>query len=120
MANTLTQQDMAQLQQYATAGDRYGYWNDLASKGNAYARLALGVVNGDTADGFAANHVYPPEDINGRGSLAGNRCGRQKPADNAGGNRRFRRRSGAHINTPPFSFPTVFFCLSGKSSTRNS
>ncbi|MHB1098190.1 MAG: beta strand repeat-containing protein [Burkholderiales bacterium] len=56
MANTLTQQDIAQLQQYATAGDRYKYWSYLSAKGDPYATLALGVVTGATSDGYIANH----------------------------------------------------------------
>ncbi|MES2407125.1 MAG: hypothetical protein V4528_07370 [Pseudomonadota bacterium] len=56
MAGTLTQQDIAQLTQYANNGDRYNYWNYLAVKGDSYARLALGVVTGATLDGYVANH----------------------------------------------------------------
>ena len=56
MAGTLTQQDIAQLTQYANNGDRYNYWNYLAAKGDSYARLALGVVSGATLDGYVANH----------------------------------------------------------------
>lgn len=56
MAGTLTQQDIAQLTQYANKGDRYNYWNYLAVKGDPYARLALGVVTGATLDSYVANH----------------------------------------------------------------
>ncbi|HEX7635487.1 MAG TPA: calcium-binding protein, partial [Noviherbaspirillum sp.] len=55
MANTLTAQDFAILQQFVNNQDRYGYWNYLAARGDAYAALALGVVTGANSEGFVAN-----------------------------------------------------------------
>ena len=39
----LTQQDFAVLNAFVVAEDRIGYWTYLMEKGDAYARLALGV-----------------------------------------------------------------------------
>jgi hypothetical protein len=51
----LTEQDIAQLQQYVDAGDRYSYWKYLEEKGDTYAKLALGVVTNETKEGYIAN-----------------------------------------------------------------
>ena|ERR1039458_6536954 len=56
MAKTLNAQDFKALQQFVTEGDRYGYWNYLKEEGDPYAKMALGVVTGDTRDGFMANN----------------------------------------------------------------
>lgn len=54
MAGTLTEQDVEQLSQYAADGKRYEYWDYLAQRGDAYAKLALGVVTGSTLEGYVA------------------------------------------------------------------
>lgn len=54
--NTLTQADLAKLETYRDAADRYDYWSLLAGLGDKYAQLALHVVNGDSLDGFVANN----------------------------------------------------------------
>ncbi len=51
----LTQQDFAVLDAFVVAKDRIGYWTYLMEKGDAYARLALGVVTNETLNGFVAN-----------------------------------------------------------------
>jgi hypothetical protein len=55
MTATLTAQDFAMLEQFATQGDRYDYWGYLAARGDRYASLAQGVVTGATSDGYTAN-----------------------------------------------------------------
>lgn len=47
--------DMEILRFYAAQGNREAYWNYLASGGDRYARLALGVVRNDTISGVIAN-----------------------------------------------------------------
>lgn len=47
--------DMEILRFYAAQGNREAYWNYLAKNGDAYARLALGVVRNDTINGVIAN-----------------------------------------------------------------
>jgi len=54
----LTQQDFAVLDAFVTAKDRIGYWTYLMEKGDAYARLALGVVTNETLNGFVANDFF--------------------------------------------------------------
>ena len=58
MTQSLTQADVAQLQAYATAGDRYDYWSYLANLGDPYATLALGVATDETQAGFIANAYF--------------------------------------------------------------
>jgi hypothetical protein len=53
--SALTQQDFGQLQAYAVAGDRYGYWKYLSDRGDAYATMALGVVTNEARSGYIAN-----------------------------------------------------------------
>ena len=48
----LTSQDLANLQQYADAGDRYNYWKLLAVRGDRYGALALGVTTNETRECF--------------------------------------------------------------------
>ena len=52
---SLSSEDKTRLANYAEVGDRVGYYQLLAESGDAYANLALGVVNADTLAGAAAN-----------------------------------------------------------------
>ncbi len=54
MAKNLTKTDIAKLKLFVNNGDANGYYNYLVSKGDAYSKLALGVVNANTAAGAAA------------------------------------------------------------------
>jgi hypothetical protein len=58
MMADLTQQDFTVLDAFVTAKDRIGYWTYLMDKGDAYARLALGVVTNETLNGFVANEFF--------------------------------------------------------------
>ena len=51
----LSQQQIDKLNEHVTAGDRIGYYSQLAEHGYAYAALALGVVRADTLSGRTAN-----------------------------------------------------------------
>ena len=53
---TLSAEDIAQLQHYADLGHRQAYWARLADKGYAYAELAGGVARNDTLFGKTANN----------------------------------------------------------------
>ena len=55
MSRPLTQADLDQLKAFADAKDRVGYYEYLASTGDKYAELALGVVREDTLSGRMAN-----------------------------------------------------------------
>lgn len=55
MSTGLTQSDINALQGYLDNGDRYGYWNYLASRGDQYAQLALHVVTNEHFSGYLAN-----------------------------------------------------------------
>lgn len=50
----LTQTDINALQALADARDVIGYYNYLTNKGDLYAPLARGVVEGNTSNGAAA------------------------------------------------------------------
>ncbi len=52
---SLSSEEKVRLDNYAAVGDRVGYYELLAGSGDAYAQMALGVVNGDTFAGAAAN-----------------------------------------------------------------
>lgn len=56
MAGALGEHDLSTLQDYASSGDRYGYWSYLADRGDRYAVLDLGVVTGETIAGFVADN----------------------------------------------------------------
>lgn len=58
MMADLTQQDFTVLDAFVAAKDRIGYWTYLMDKGDAYARLALGVVTNETLNGFVANGFF--------------------------------------------------------------
>lgn len=58
MMADLTQQDFSVLDAFVAAKDRIGYWTYLMEKGDAYARLALGVVTNETLNGFVANEFF--------------------------------------------------------------
>jgi hypothetical protein len=49
--------DINTLRGYATAGDRYGYWNYL-SQYDQYGSLALGVATNETTSGYVANRFF--------------------------------------------------------------
>ncbi|MEI1663697.1 calcium-binding protein, partial [Acinetobacter baumannii] len=55
---TFTAADLAQLEKYATAGDRYSYWSYLSNKGDKYATLALSVVTNENITGQSANQHF--------------------------------------------------------------
>ena len=52
---SLSSEEKVRLANYTEVGDRVGYYQLLADSGDAYANLALGVVNADTLAGAAAN-----------------------------------------------------------------
>jgi hypothetical protein len=47
----LTQEQLDKLREHVLAGDRIGYYSQLAEWGDVYAALALGVVRADTLSG---------------------------------------------------------------------
>ena len=51
----LTQEQLDKLSEHVNAGDRIGYYSQLAEWGDVYAALALGVVRADTLSGRTAN-----------------------------------------------------------------
>jgi hypothetical protein len=50
--------DYVALNAFANNGDRVGYWSYLASKGDAYSNLALGVATNETVAGYIANNFF--------------------------------------------------------------
>jgi hypothetical protein len=55
MSESLTKAQLNKLTTYAELGNRYKYWSYLASLGDGYAKLALGVVTNETLSGYIAN-----------------------------------------------------------------
>ncbi|MEQ1088289.1 hypothetical protein [Acinetobacter seifertii] len=64
---TLTSADMAQLDKYASSGDRYNYWKFLSNKGDKYATLALSVVTNESLLGQSANGHFAAYYLNKTG-----------------------------------------------------
>lgn len=54
----LTSSQLAVLDMHAQAGDRIAYYESLASFGDPYGALALGVVRNDTSSGASANTYF--------------------------------------------------------------
>ena len=54
----LTQQDFSNLEKFATANDRVGYWTYFSKCGDHYATLALGVATNETLAGYVANNFF--------------------------------------------------------------
>ncbi|MBV9079281.1 MAG: hypothetical protein JO048_17595 [Methylobacteriaceae bacterium] len=51
----LISSDFAQLEKFAAANHRVGYWFFLANKGDKYAELSLGLATNETSAGYVAN-----------------------------------------------------------------
>ena len=52
----LTATQLATLNNFIVANDRFNYWSTLATYGDPYAKLALGVVTNETYSGQIANN----------------------------------------------------------------
>ncbi|HEY8596293.1 MAG TPA: hypothetical protein VIL84_13715 [Devosiaceae bacterium] len=76
MSGYLSNSDVTKLTNYANSGNRYAYYGLLASKGDAYAKLALGVVTQDTLSGYVANR-YMEDVANSLGVSVGPSLSRQ-------------------------------------------
>ncbi|ATN37739.1 hypothetical protein ACO34A_28665 (plasmid) [Rhizobium sp. ACO-34A] len=59
----LTQNNIAILRTFVQAGDRIGYYTQLAAWGDQYAALALGVVTNETQAGATANIYFMQENL---------------------------------------------------------
>ncbi len=58
MPTPLTNEHLAELEEFAQAGDRIGYYGTLAEHGYQYGQLAEGVVTGSQMEGRTANEFF--------------------------------------------------------------